>query len=358
MDESGDRYLDKYWAGLAILDPLSTSGTTLTSEQVRTALGTRSVKGIGSALRPTRLALELAGIRLDEAVSKRSERGRTVWTGGPRLRQARHVLDRVRRDTTEGPRDDSASLAPPAGYTGPVVVLRALKTRGELFEIHGGLDELDSVVDDPFLPIDDGIETIGEVFIDRIEPGSDGEEHAVPSGYGEHGIWVRGVHDYAQPRVSGAIGTGRRPTMAARIAEATWVERRIALVDAARQVESLLAPNRLSLRSPEAAWRQVDESRRFRYVDWMATGALEKRSAPPLRMRLRCWYEIVIVTPRGRRVVLREEGLRGDDERTVARATDRWRTDQAAGANPFVAIREVRIARSQPRPVPPEEALP
>ena len=71
MDESGDRYLDKYWAGLAILDPLSVSGTTLTSEQIRTALGTRSVKGIGSAPRPTRLALELAGIRLDEAVRKR-----------------------------------------------------------------------------------------------------------------------------------------------------------------------------------------------------------------------------------------------------------------------------------------------
>lgn len=358
MDESGERYLDKYWAGLAILDPLSVSGTTLTSEQVRTALGTRSVKGIGSALRPTRLALELAGIRLDEAVRKRSERGRTVWTGGPRIRQARHVLDRVRRDTTNGPQDDSASEAPPKGYTGPVMVLRALKTRGELFEIYGGLGELDSVLDDPFLEIDGGLETIGEVFIDRIEPGADGEEHAVPSGYGENGIWVRGVHDYAQPRVAGAIGTGRRPTVVARIAEATWVERRIALADAVRQIESLLARNWLSLRTPEAAWRHLEESKRFRYVDWIATGALEKRSAPPLRMRLRCWYEIVIETPRGRRVVLREEGLRGDDERTVGRATDRWRAGQAAEASPLVAIRELRIARSQPRPMPQEEAMP
>ena len=88
---------------------------------------------------------------------------------------------------------------------------------------------------------DEGFDSIGEIFIDRIEPGHDACAQPAPEGYGENGIWVRGAHDYAQPRVAGAIGSGRYPTMSAWIGEATWVERRIALVDAARQVEEMRA---------------------------------------------------------------------------------------------------------------------
>ena len=69
-------------------------------------------------------------------------------------------------------------------------------------------------------------------------------------------------------------------------------------------------------------------------------------------MRLRCWYEVVIGTAKGRRIVLREEGLRGDDARTTSRAIGRWRKLQGKGARAPVAVREFRIAKRQPRPCP------
>ena len=94
----------------------------------------------------------------------------------------------------------------------------------------------------------------------------------------------------------------------------------------------------------------------FRYVSWIgARGLSGPRSAPPLRMRLRCWYEIVVETTKRKRVVLREEGLRGDDTRTAARAIDRWRRAGAQPGNEPVAVREVRVAKSQPRPMAPRE---
>jgi len=52
-----------------------------------------------------------------------------------------------------------------------------------------------------------------------------------------------------------------------------------------------------------------------------------------------------------KRIVLREEGLRGDDTRTDTRAIDRWRNSQAKHGNELAAVREVRIAKSQPRPM-------
>ena len=69
-------------------------------------------------------------------------------------------------------------------------------------------------------------------------------------------------------------------------------------------------------------------------------------------MRLRCWYEVVIGTATGRCIVLREEGLRGDDARTTGRAIGRWRKMQDKGAGEPVAVREFRIAKRQPRPMP------
>lgn len=355
MSEADEHDIARYWSGLAILERLSETGTGISSVEVAALLGARSVKGIGSAFSGTRFSLSEAGIRLDEAVHRRSVRGHTVWTAGPRIRQARHALEHARRSWTRRERQDPIPVekAPP-GYMGPVLVLRALKSREIAYQIDGAMSELDTLLEDDRFEIgDEGHESIGEVFINRIEPGHDARGQPVPEGYGENGIWVRGAHDYAQPRVAGAIGSGQYPTMIAWIGEAAWVERRIALVDAVRQVEEVRAEGWML---PKRGWRDVDEEKRFRYVNWI--GARESsgpRSAPPLRMRLRCWYEIVIETEKRKRVVLREEGLRGDDARTASRAISRWRKAKEKHATAPVVVREVRIAKSQPRPMVPRE---
>ena len=67
--------------------------------------------------------------------------------------------------------------------------------------------------------------------------------------------------------------------------------------------------------------------------------------------RVRCWYEVVIGTAQGRRIVLRDEGLRGDDARTTSGAIGRWRELEGKGAREPVAVREFRIAKRQPRPM-------
>ncbi len=357
MNEAYERDIVRYWSGLAILERLSEIGTALTSEEVATILGVRSVKGIGSALSGTRSSLGEAGIRLNEAVRRHSGHGYTAWTAGPRIRQARHALEHARRRWTRRERRDSVPVeeAPPE-HPGPVLVLRALKSRETMYRIDGTMADLDAILKDEGFEIgDEGFDSIGEIFIDRIEPGHDACAQPAPEGYGENGIWVRGAHDYAQPRVAGAIGSGRYPTMSAWIGEATWVERRIVLMDAARQVEEMRAKFWLT-EEINGRWQGVDQEKRFRYVHWIgARGLSGPRSAPPLRMRLRCWYEIVIETGKRKRIVLREEGLRGDDARTVARAIDRWRKAQERHANELVVVREIRIAKSQPRPMVPRE---
>ena len=359
MNQTDEYDLTRYWSGLAILERLSEAGTELTSEEAAAFLGTRSVKGIGAALSRTRLSLGEAGIRLDETVRRRTVRGRSVWTAGPRIRQARHALEHARRRWTRREPQDAVPIeeAPPE-HPGPVLVLRALKSRGTVYRIDGAMAELDAILADEWFEIEgEGLGSLGEIFIDRIEPGDDAREHPVPEGYGENGIWVRGTHDYAQPRVAGAIGTGRYSTMTAWIGEATWVERRVTLVDAVRQVEDVRAESGWLLpEEHEGRWRDIDEEECFRYVNWFgAHGLTGPRSAPPLRMRLRCWYEIVIETTKRKRVVLREEGLRGDDARTTARAIDRWCRTGAKPGNELVAVREVRVAKSQPRPMAPRE---
>ena len=110
--------------------------------------------------------------------------------------------------------------------------------------------------------------------------------------------------------------------MIAWVGEASWVERRIALVDVQRQVAKVRAESRHAL-SGEAmeCWRNAEIGTQFRYVSWIGARGLDgPRRAPPLRMRLRCWYDVVTVTASGKRIVLREEGLRGDDARTTSRA--------------------------------------
>ena len=71
------------------------------------------------------------------------------------------------------------------------------------------------------------------------------------------------------------------------------------------------------------------------------------RHAPPLRMRLRCWYDVVIGTAGGKRIVLREEGLRGGDARTMRRAIERWRDSQDMGSGEPVEIRELRMSKKK-----------
>ena len=148
MNEAYERDIARYWSGLAILERLSEIGTALTSEEVATILGVRSVKGIGSALSGTRSSLGEAGIRLDEAVRRHSGHGYTVWTAGPRIRQARHALEHARRRWTRRERRDSVPVeeAPPE-HPGPVLVLRALRSRGTVYRVDGTMADLDAILD-------------------------------------------------------------------------------------------------------------------------------------------------------------------------------------------------------------------
>ena len=354
VERNGPSGGGKVLGRLPLLVRLSEAGTELSSGEVGALLGTRTVKGIGAALSGTWDTLFAAGIRMDEAAIRRTVRGRSVWTGGPRIRQAIHILEQERYLWTEsGGRDVVPIEDARSGDPGPVLVLGALKSRGNAYRIDGGMAELDEILEDGRFEIGDARrESIREIFVARIEPGRDGREHPVPDGFGENGIWVRGEHDYAEPRVAGAIGTGLWSTMIAWVGEATWVERRIRLVDARRQVAKVRSENSRSL-SGDAIERWQDIEACFRYVSWIGARGLDgPRHAPPLRMRLRCWHEVVIGTAKGRRIVLREEGLRGDDARTTGRAIGRWRELEGKGTREPVAVCEFRIAKRQPRPMP------
>ena len=356
MGGSGGYDITKIWAGLPVLIRLSEPGTELPSAEVAAILGTRSVKGIGSVLSGTRRTLSRAGIRMDEAAVRSTVRGRRVWIAGPRIRQAVHVLEQERYEWTYRSDPDAATLEDPRPG-GPVLVLRALRTRGGAYQIRGGMAELERILDDDRYVIGENrYGSIGEVFIAEIEPGVDGREHPVPEGYGENGIWVRGSFDYADPRVAGAIGTGRTPIVDAWVGEAIWVERRVALGDARRQVARVTAESRRSFSDDVGKhWRDTGDDARFRYVVWVTGhGRTGPYYAPPVRMRLRCWYEVVIMTADRRRIVLREEGLRGDDVRTINRAIARWRRVDRGRESALVVVRDFRIARKQPRPMPPD----
>lgn len=360
MSGTRDNDLARYWAGLSLLERLAQDGTELSSEDVRAMLDTRSVKGIGTALSGTRQTLRAAGIRMEEAAVRRTAGGRSIWVAGPRIRQAMHVLEQERYRWTRAGRNKSATENVRPGETGPVLVLRALKCRGDVYRIDGGMAELDEILEDDLFEIRDArSETVGEVFVAWIEPGEDGRERPVPDGYGENGIWVRGEYDYAEPRVPGAMGTGLLPTMIAWVGEATWMERRLPLKDVPRQVAMASAEISWALsRDAIAHWQDVEPKSSFRYVRWIgARGLHGPRHAPPLRMRLRCWYEVVIGTKAGKRVVLREEGLRGDDARTTSRAIRRWVKLHGKTAGEPVAVREFRIAKKQPRPMPPDPSV-
>ena len=145
----------------------------------------------------------------------------------------------------------------------------------------------------------------------------------------------------------GSIGTGLWSTMIAWVGEATWVERQLPFEDVQRQVAMVNAENSRSFsRDAIAHWRDVEAESCFRYVSWIGARGLDgPRHAPPLRMRLRCWYEVVIGAATGKRIVLRAEGLRGENARTTSRAIRRWRKLHGKPANAPVTVREFRIAR-------------
>lgn len=344
-----------YWRGLVIFDSLSESPPGLTSAEVAGLLGLRSVKGIGQSLLQTRESLALAGIRFDEAVHRRSVGGRTEWFAGPRIRQARHVLEHQRRfwlaNQDEVPLEDV-----PSDHRGDVLVLRALTKNGTVYQFDGGMAELDENLDDEWFDREDeGLWSIGEVFIHGIET-VDGARRSVPEGYGENGIWIRGEYDYADPRVAGAIGTGHNPSMLAWVGNARWIERRIALVDAVSQVQAVRAGRTFLDEERRDGWRDVETGQRFRFVRWVGglrDGYMPRRT-PPVRMRLRCWYEIVVSDAKGNRIVLREEGLRGDAACTTDRAVERWRERHPERRDELLLVHEVRIAKRQPRPMPPD----
>ena len=355
MDEMVDPELAKFWAGLGALERMVETGSPLTTEELSAILGTKKVQGVGAALSSTRFTLKRSGIGFDEAVTKKKVRGRTLWSPGPRIHQAIHVLEQARYEfAVRGTEYDVTLEDAELGCSAAVLVLRSLASRSETFRIDGGLEELDAILEEEWTDVEDfGGETLGEVFIKRIEPGADGVEHSIPEGYGENGLWVRGAHDYAETRVSGSVGSGSSP-MIARLCRAAWVERRVVLGDAERQVQKANAAARWRFMDDVGqSWRPAEPNQRFQYVQWI--GAWDSNfpnQPPPLRMRLRCWYEVVIKTDRAKSVVLPEEGLRGDQERTASRAIARWRKANALSANSLVTVLDVRIAKRQPRPIP------
>ena len=354
FSDKDKQHLAGYWRGLKIFDRLSDSPPGLTSAEVAAILGLRSVKGIGRSLLQTRESLMLAGIRFDEAVHRRSVSGRTEWFPGPRIRQARHVLEHQQRFWL-GNQDEVPLEDVPSDHRGDVLVVRTLTKKGTVYRFDSGMAELDENLDDEWFDRgDEGLWSIGEVFIHGIETVG-GARRPVPEGYGENGIWIRGDSDYADPRVAGAIGTRQNPSMLAWVGNARWIERRIALVDAVRQVQAVRAGRTFLDEERRDGWRDVETRQRFRFVRWV--GGMRDyppRRTPPVGMRLRCWYEVVVSDAKGKRMVLREEGLRGDTARTTERAIERWRESHPERRDELLLVHEIRIAKRQPRPMPPD----
>ena len=192
MSEAYEYDLARYWSGLAILDRLSETGTGLASEEVAAILGVRSVKGIGSAHSGTRFSL-------GEAVHRRSTQGYMVWTAGPRIRQARHALEHARRRWMRRERQGLVSIKEaPSEHPGRCSCSARSSREGQCTESDGTMAELYTILEDERFEIEDGgLGSIGEIFIDRIEPSHDACGQPVPEGYGENGIWVRGEYDPA-----------------------------------------------------------------------------------------------------------------------------------------------------------------
>ena len=332
--------------GLDLLERIAESRDGIGTAEVSTVLGLRSAKGIGARLRATRTEVESHGLRFEHAVV-RTPGGRgagSTWKAGPRLEHALHVLRRTRRRIGQ-PFDRPREPWPGAGYTGPVLVLRALLHSYELFAIPGGIDEARAIVNDLDDPLIERPRTphLGEVYIERIEPGDGADEVAIPSGYERHGEWIRGRDDYGSIRTIPSNWSDPRYHFGVSFAEARLAERRLALRDPVEQtIQAAIDGNR----EEDGLWKVLDGPKVYRYVNWM--GTLKKRYAPPGDLRLRVQCEAV-VEPEGRRQrqrILRFESLRGE-EWTGARAECRRQGFDVEGQRQLV---EVRYAKDQRNP--------
>ncbi len=337
--------------GLDLLERIAESRDGIGTAEVSTVLGLRSAKGIGSRLRATRTEVDSHGIRFEHAVV-RTPGGRgmgSTWAPGPRLEHALHVLRRTRKRIGQ-PFDRPREPWPGAGYTGPVLVLRALLHSYDLFAIPGGIDEARAIVNDLDDPLIERPRTLhlGEVYIERIEPGDGADEVEVPSGYKRHGEWIRGRDDYGSIRTIPSNWSDPKYHLGVSFAEARLAERRLALRDPVEQtIQAAIDGNR----EEDGLWQVLDGPKVYRYVDWM--GTLKKRYAPPVDLRLRVQCEAV-VDPEGRRQrqgqaerprILRFESLRGE-EWTGARAECRRQGFDVEGQRQLVEVRYAKVQRN------------
>ncbi len=344
----------RFRGGLAVLERLAMPFASLESTEVARLLGAKGPKGIGSAFHSLRSTLENRGIAFHEAVRREPGRAGSVWTAGPRIEQARHVAGLEWR-LHEDPAafwDGVPMETPGPAHVGPVLVLRALHSAGEIFAFPNFTTLVD-VVDDRSvvnIPADHRVRFLGEVFIHRIEPGHDGAFHRVPEGYGENGLWIRGGHDFCDegrvwdPGCDAALQGGE---VYALVCDMFWIERRVALVDAVRQWERAA----VGAVHDQEHWKPIRPGERFRTVGWISRDILKGRRPPPVFLRTRFWHDVHIVTDGGRRTVLREEGIRGDVDRTAVRAVMRWRRKRRSRSGMRVTIRSVGVSPRQPRPL-------
>ena len=309
--------------GLDLLERLALVPDGIGTGEVSEILGLASHKGIGSRLRTTKFEIARSGIRFEHAVIRTPgpKGAGSTWRAGPRIDHALHVLRRARK-RLEQPfdRDRDRESWPETGYAGPVLVLRALLHAHELYAVPGGVEEARAIVNDPELPLlkPDPYRTLGEVFIERIEPGDAGDERPIPAGYEQDGEWIRGNEDYGSIRTIASNWSDWRYHLAVHFGEAAWVERRLVLRD---PVEQTLQATMDGYRDGDSLWRPVAGAKVYRYVNWM--GSLEKRYAPPADLRLRVQCEAVVERRGQAKKIVRFESLRGEEWARVREACRR-----------------------------------
>lgn len=257
-----------------------------------TSSGTRTAKGIGAAFSGTSMSLERAGIRPDETADRRTVRGGLLWTAGPRLRQTRQVLERARRYRIKGACEEVPLKGPPAGDMRPVLVLRALGSRGNACRFDSSLAERAASPDDSLLDIpDDDIGSIGETSRPphRARPRR-GRSSGPRKLRGEREPGARRAR--LRPTPSRRSARHRAVSAAERAARRSAPgARRSALVAAASQVEAVCARRSRFPDRGHPGWREVGDGTRIRHGQRIGAHDPDGRwSAPPLQARLHCWY--------------------------------------------------------------------
>ena len=253
--------------GLDLLERLAATPGGIGTAEVSTILGLESSKGIGSRLRGTKTEIESRGIRFEHAVVRtpRAKVPGLTWKAGPRIEHALHVLRRTRKRIGQ-PFDRPRKRWPDEDYAGPVLVLGALLHSYELFPVPDGIEGARGIVNDIEEPLVDrqGTRMLGEVYIERIDPGDDPSEIPIPLGYEQHGEWVRGHEDYGSIRTIASNWSDRRYHLAVCFAEAVCAERRLALHD---PVEQTIQATIETYRKEGGLWRVSDSSKVYRYVN-------------------------------------------------------------------------------------------